>query len=92
MVAIKDMEMPKHCMTCQYHDPLYDRCHIGHFDTGAKYIKGDDKWYFKHSECPLVEIITCKDCNQVNCSYHVQTCDPEEYRPNFYCADAIRRG
>ena len=36
-------------------------------------------------------ITTCKDCCNVNCSYHEQMCDPEEYRPNFYCADAVRR-
>lgn len=35
--------------------------------------------------------VTCKDCCNVNCAYHAQMCDPEEYRPNFYCADAERR-
>lgn len=97
MVVIKDTEMPKHCMTCQYQDALYGRCRIGHFDTGAKCIKGDDKWYFKHPNCPLVEIITCKDCKYYRedddtgyCTNY--TCGDITFwcHDDYYCADAER--
>lgn len=88
MIAIKDMKMPKACTSTQeilgdievVDCPLYNVCK--HRDTRVNY---------KPSDCPLVEIITCNDCSQVNCSYHEQMCDTEEYRPNFYCADAVRR-
>lgn len=88
MVAIKDMEMPKACTSTKetlgdievVDCPLYNVCK--HRDT----IRTN----YKPSDCPLVEIITCKDCNQVNCLHHVETCDPEEYRPDFFCADAKR--
>lgn len=88
MVAIKNTELPKSCAHCDmtYEDRDYrDIC----FCTG-EYVGHNISNQTKLDNCPLVEIVTCKDCNQVNCLHHVETCDPEEYRPDFFCADAKR--
>lgn len=95
MVAIKDMEeMPKACTSTQEilgdivvaDCPLYNVCK--HRDT----IRTN----YKPSDCPLVEIITCKDCKHdgtMRCKCFMS--DGHEYmsccNPNFYCADAERR-
>lgn len=94
MIAIKGAEMPKHCMTCEFHDQMYNRCNIGHFETGAKFIKGDDKWYFKHPNCPLVEIVTCEECEHWHDDGVMTTCDKNighGFPRDHYCADAKRR-
>ena len=36
------------------------------------------------------EIVTCKDCGHTNCEFHINTCYEDDYRPNFFCADAFR--
>lgn len=96
MIAIKDEKMPEGCQHC-----MYFRKHI--FGRGLDYsyscARGATQFPMpwirqmeeRASDCPLVEIITCKNCSQVNCSHHAETCDPEEYRPDFYCGDAKRR-
>lgn len=82
-------------MTCPFYDQMYFRCVIGKFDNKAKFIKGDDKWNFKHASCPLTEIVTCKDCKHykhygVNgyCSKRVNTdSHTDVYRePDYFCA------
>lgn len=85
MVAIKDMEMPKNCKHCT-RKPICKVYALMFLNEPYSFNKDE-----RPDGCPLVEIITCKDCNQVNCSYHAETCDPEEYRPDFYCGNAKRR-
>jgi hypothetical protein len=56
MIAIKDMEMPKSCVRC--------------FTKGLRGLVGcelllDDNNICvetRHPDCPLKEIVTCKDC------------------------------
>lgn len=60
MVAIKDMQMPKACTSTQEvlgdievsRCPLYNVC---------KY-RDTTKNNYKPNDCPLAEIVTCKDC------------------------------
>lgn len=61
MIAIKDMEeMPKSC--CEFHRntdmvihcPLYNCCDK----------RTTIKVNFKPVDCPLIEIVTCKDCKK----------------------------
>jgi hypothetical protein len=86
MVAIKDMEMPKYCNDCEF-------CHdsFGYCNLASEYIPGHS--FFKDENekpdfCPLVEIVTCKDCK------HNRDGVCPNYRhfvdDNFYCADAER--
>lgn len=84
MIAIKDMEMPK---CCHWDCPLCNEdggaCMLGAYD-----IKTDTKKE-RTKDCPLVEIITCKDCK------HNKNGICPNYRhfvdDDFYCADAERR-
>ena len=84
MVAIKDMEMPLCCA----------ECHISEVDCKHKktafvrYSRGD---FARPFDCPLVEIVTCKDCKYWNtndryCRYIGNFTDED-----FYCAGAKRR-
>lgn len=90
MIAIKGMEIPKNCLDCpirNYRDGEGDRC--------------DLKGLYNRDGCPLVEIITCKDCkyyrNKGNkhsyCTKRLNVDSiTDRYRePDYYCADAERR-
>lgn len=91
MIVIKDMEMPKSCSECGlksgsycYHkNPPYD-------------LNSIDVLKEKASNCPLVEIITCKDCKHrdpedkfCDCGHTIKWRGPRE--DNFYCADGCRK-
>ena len=99
MLAIKNMEMPKSCLDCP----------ISHVDEIDYYICGEigkNVYLYAneiHPDCPLVEIVTCKECKHykeipLNSSDEIiATCKKNKdrnyhfLRPNFYCADAERR-
>lgn len=78
MIAIKGMEMPKSCRTCE----VKESC-------GKRYF-GEDSFYMP-SDCPLIKIVTCKDCKRWNtndryCRYIGNFTDED-----FYCAGAERK-
>jgi len=89
MIAIKDMEMPKRCADC-------DLCR-GHICK----ITGTDIVANPKGNCPLVEIVTCKDCKHWDKGWTPNVPDNKEYHfclmmhcntaEDFYCADAERR-
>ena len=92
MVAI-DMEMPKTCMECPLTYPRWDfnigckccKAIIGHHEEYGEYKTT------RHPDCPLVKIVTCKDCKYWNtndryCRYIGNFTDED-----FYCAGAGRR-
>ena len=100
MVAIKDFGIPSCCMNCEmFRVPdgeVVPRCVItGHIiDSSDEYL---DK---RADDCPLVEIITCKDCKHkvflasdgkgnttYMCDKHCKNITNEDY----YCADGERR-
>ena len=97
MIAIKDMEeMPNACTSTQEilgdiavaDCPLYNVCK--HRDT----IRVN----YKPSDCPLVEIITCKDCKYYredddagHCTNHTHGDIVFWCHDDYYCADAERR-
>ena len=95
MVAIKGMEMPNACTSTQEtlgdievsNCPLYNVCK--HRDT----IRTN----YKPADCPLVEIVTCKDCQH---SETCETCDNarfckkhrlQEVTDDYFCGDGERR-
>jgi hypothetical protein len=59
MVAI-DTEMPKSCIevTTRSDEVVYNYCPFYNICTHRETIKSN----FKPSDCPLKEIVTCKDC------------------------------
>lgn len=98
MIAIKDMEMPKNCIGCpMFHkldgDNNY-QCIIMRSFIDSPKSRADG--------CPLVEIVTCKDCKhwkdsdgvyrrgigaESKCPINIK----EVFDGNFYCADGERR-
>lgn len=87
MIAIKGMEMPTSCKECMLNNvdsPWFGLCRT----TGNNVIEYKDS---RHSNCPLVEIVTCKDCKHYrngleHCTQWVMSTNDD-----FYCADAERK-
>ena len=84
MVAIKGMEMPTSCKECMLNNvdsPWFGLCRT----TGNNVIEYKDS---RHPDCPLVEIITCKDCKHDD----EGTCYIDGFAvcDDFYCASARR--
>lgn len=87
MVAIKDMKMPKSCTECEMtHEDRYS-CDLCDF-TGSD-VTYEIRKNLKHSDCPLTEIVTCKDCKYNN----ENTCYFDEYGvdDDYFCAGGERR-
>lgn len=91
MIAIKNMEIPKGCQNCMYFrkhlfgnglDYSYS-CVLGATEIPMPWIRQMEE---RASDCPLIEIITCKDCR------HKRGDVCRNYRhiisDDFYCADA----
>lgn len=97
MIAVKEMETPKACTSTQetlgdigvvvVNCPLYSVCK--HRDT----IRTN----YKPSDCPIVEIVTCKDCRfkhktsdfhetEYRCRKYLQA----EINGDFYCCGGRR--
>ena len=87
MVAIKDMEMPTRCEECNF----CIRQKTNDYDSYGQCIAGNCETVntlYLSPGCPLVRIITCKDCK------HNKNGVCPNYRhfvdDDFYCADAER--
>lgn len=83
MIAIKGIEMPENCSGC-------DLCR-GHICK----ITGTDIITNPKGNCPLIEIVICKDCkhyylDEDGRGYHCEKSDTERIPTyaDFYCADA----
>lgn len=95
MIAIKDMEMPSCCATC----------HVSEVDCKHKktaFVRYSREDFAIPSDCPLVEIVTCKDCKhwkdsdgvyrrgvgaESKCPINIK----EVFEGNFYCKFGERR-
>ena len=98
MIAIKETKMPKGCQHC-----MYFRKHL--FGNGLDYsyscVLGATHFPYpwirqmeeRASDCPLVEIVTCKDCKhnakngKCDLGHRFHMREPS----TFYCADGERR-
>ena len=93
MVAIEDMEMPKKCFECDFY---LHGCRL-------KFTEECNPSIERAKDCPLVEIVTCKDCKHWDkeeeyckkSTNEMGWSEDEYYRvytdKDFYCADAKRR-
>lgn len=54
MIAIKEMEMPKSCFQCDFYS--------GEYGCRLKFTEECNPSVEKPDDCPLIEIVTCKDC------------------------------
>jgi hypothetical protein len=85
MIAVKEMEMPKSCALCE------------RFEGACKYTDFGDYQTKRNPSCPLVEIVTCKDCKYCEkdmvegIEYLWCTKDDCGTSEDYYCADGERR-
>lgn len=89
-IIIKGMDMPMSCGVCEFNYCLeggsYEwwECTILHDDIKQFDIRRDD--------CPLIEIVTCKDCKH---RYYEDMCDCIDILPgtedDFFCPYGERR-
>ena len=80
MIAIKGMEeMPSCCYECPYFD---DYCKLT-----SKWERDTEQ--IRDADCPLVEVVTCKDCKH----NYENSCDLDGYGidDDFYCANGERK-
>ena len=83
MIAIKGMEMPESCIDCPFVKAEGTKFFCSRI---MKYIDKDNLGN-KHDDCPLVEIVTCKDCKHWDkCSVpRVLDEDDEDEKEYRYC-------
>lgn len=86
MVGIKDMEMPKSCAECR----MKKRCEQG--------IAGGWREDKRIDDCPLVDIVTCKECDYWEAfdedeKEGIGFCSAEESFPHGddYCGEGVRK-
>jgi hypothetical protein len=100
MIAIKGMEMPKNCSQCNLcvEDKYADMtCTL----LGEEWEETDYNENHRDEKCPLVEIVTCKDCkyyrNKGNkysyCTKRLNVDSiTDRYRePDYFCANGERK-
>lgn len=90
MIAIKGMEMPSCCAECKFciNQKTNDYGSYGQCVAHNCETVNTLNWSLPPS-CPLVEIVTCKDCihrDKYGCRHGHPNC-----KDNFWCADAERR-
>ena len=93
MIAIKGMEeIPKCCDDCPLCNEYDHECGINGYDSKTDTTKERMK------DCPLVEIVTCKDCKYYRvedddeyCTNHTIKDNKFWVREDYFCADAERR-
>lgn len=85
MIAIKNMEkFPKSCIECSLR--MLDKCY--HLKSSYE-LNGFDIFEEKPKDCPLIEIVTCKDCKH----NYENTCDLDGYGINddYFCRNGERK-
>ena len=100
MIAIKDMkEIPKYCLEVTtrpfYSDEtVYNYCPFYNICLHQRTIKSN----YKPDDCPLVEIVTCKDCkyyfmDEDAHGYHCERRDTERMPTcsDWYCIHGERK-
>ena len=96
-VIIKDMEMPKNCLGCHFLNAESTKFFCNRI---MKYIDKHEIIINRHKDCPLVEIITCENCNNHGMDkQHHPDIDGARYCPTlhtytgyeYYCGDAEHR-
>lgn len=95
MIAIKNMEMPKRCAECKFciNQKTNDYGSYGQCVAQDCETVNTLNWSLPPS-CPLVEIITCKDCKYWHDDGIITTCNQNigyGFPSNHFCADAEKR-
>lgn len=96
MIAIKGMKIPKSCIGCGIRSGVF--CYYKKTPFELNEVDMLDE---RPSDCPLVEIVTCKECKyyrnkEDKYSYCTKRLNvdsiTDRYRePDYYCANGERR-
>ncbi|WP_027438725.1 hypothetical protein [Lachnospira multipara] len=90
MIAIKNMKVPERCAKCKFciNERTNDYGSFGECSL-LKRKKVNCLVWRRDDSCPLVEIVTCKDCTYNN----ENTCDLNGYGINddYFCTCAERK-
>lgn len=92
MIAIKDMEMPKNCADCIA--TCNDSVEYWNYVCSINLKDIDVNESERAEHCPLMEIITCKDCEHWHDDGIMTTCDKNignGFPKDYYCADAEKK-
>ena len=92
MIAIKGMEIPKSCSQCKLcvEDKYADMTCVLLCD---EWEESDYNENHRDERCPLVEIVTCKNCKYWHDDGIMTTCDKtigNGFPKDYYCADGKR--
>lgn len=94
MIAIKGMKMPSRCEVCDFRKSD----HYNGEEYCSKAIGSNIIIHEKErlENCPLIEIVTCKDCKNCWCieGSKNKLCEKHgcmKVSNNFYCADGERK-
>ena len=92
MIAIKGMEMPERCAKCKFciNERTNDYGSFGECSL-LKRKKVNCLAWSRDDSCPLVEIVTCKDCKKMDTRYSYCGVIGNITDKDFYCASAKRR-
>ena len=106
MIAIPNMEKPKNCHECPirigetlgvYYDSKsdeYKRVKIIGCDEAKYHTKTLGEGYkMMYKDCPLIEIVMCKDCKWLGVDDGMPFCDwwLREIEPNVFCSYGERK-
>ena len=93
MIAIPNMEKPKNCYACSFNDGIF--CALIDNDTDAFIKENPTEVATKVlPNCPLIEIVQCKDCKYWHDHEWSSTCDKHignGFPSDYFCADGKRR-
>ena len=102
MIAIPNMDMPKSCVECHWYYECYDEhCTLGKFLLRKYTTDASEEPYTlniqRHPNCPLIEIVRCKDCKWWNEDHKIGgegLCENNIFgwsRPTDFCSYGERR-
>jgi hypothetical protein len=94
-MVVVNMEMPTKCSQCGFciNQKTNDYGSFGECSLQDRKTVDCLVWS-RDSDCPLMEIVTCKDCKYWHDDGIVTTCDRNignGFPQDHYCADAERR-
>ena len=86
-IIIKGLDMPQSCIVC----PLCDGEYFGECLVNAVEEPVISLGHGRRADCPLIEIVECKDCKYWHKGEWYNTCDKHighGFEDDYFCADA----
>lgn len=98
-VIVKGMKVPEYCSQCKFFRNRNGNCWCKALESGMRF---EEILNGRREDCPLVELIRCKDCKYMYTECGMRLCekldslfynseDQESIDADFYCKWAERR-